>query len=183
MRGETMNLWTIHEANGFFLTKGRVDHSKSIYYNDTPGVKEAYHTLWPRIGVPDGQIVWCYTRKEDMSKTGTPKTLWILDVPESSIITYIDDIMWNCILGIRVRLTPRYMRDIKAEASASFPDDSKKRHMHENKLTEQFWRQERSGEELWTKVFLDEMVDGSPALIKHPVEEDWIIDEQIYQGN
>jgi hypothetical protein len=176
-----MKLWTIHDTYDFKLSKGHVDHSKSDYYNNTPGVKEAYYKLWPLIQVPDGQIIWCYTRKEDIRKTGTPKIKYTLKVPEDSVITYIDDIMWNYILGIRVNLTQSYKRKIRAEAGNKFPNNPCKRKTFEKELENKFWENKPPARELWEKLRLDKAVDGSPALIKHPIPYDWIIKSETIQ--
>lgn len=176
-----MELWTIHDTDDFKLSEGHVDHSKSDYYNNTPGVKEACHKLWPLIKVPDGQIIWCYTRKEDIPRTGTPKIMWSLAVPEDSVITYIDDIMWNCILEIRVNLTQSYRRPIRAKAGNKFPNDPYKRKNLEKELENKFWENKPPAEELWEKLLLDKAVDGSPALIKHPIPDDWIIKRRTIQ--
>lgn len=173
-----MKLWTIHNTEDFSLCSGHVDHSKSDYYNNKRGVKEAYQKLWPLIKVPDGQIIWCYTCKED-TKTPTPKIQWSLEVPRGSIITYIDDIMWNCILGIKVKLTPRYMRNIRAAACSRFPYDGQKRRSYEEELENDFWNNVPSQQELWSKLLIDEAIDGSPVILKHPIREEWITDKCI----
>ncbi len=176
-----MKLWTIHDTYDFKLSEGHVDHSKSDYYNNTPGVKEAYHQLWPLIRMPDGQIIWCYTRKKDIPQTGTPKIMYSLKVPEYSVIKYIDDIMWNCILGIRVCLTPSYKRNIRVKANAKFPNDPRKRRIFEKELEKEFWENKPPAEELWDNLLLDKAVDGSPALLKHPIPDDWIIESITIQ--
>ena len=179
-----LKLWTIHDTNDdtndFKLSEGRVDHSKSYYYNKTRDIKKAYHQLWPLIKVPDGQIIWCYTREKDCAKTSTPKIRWALKVPECSIITYIDEIMWNCILDIRVSLNSSYKRDIKAKANDEFPNDGNKRYALEKKLEKEFWENKPPVEELWEKLLLDKAVDGSQALIKHPIPDDWIIEKKPF---
>ena len=176
-----MKLWTIHDTYDFKLSEGHVDHSKSDYYNNTPGVKEAYHQLWPLIRMPDGQIIWCYTRKKDICKTGTPKIMWTLEVPEDSVITYIDDIMWNCILGIRVCLTLSYRRPIRAKVEKEFPNDPCNQKILEKEFVKKFWENKPPAEELWEKLLLDKAVDGFPALIKHPIPDDWIIKSETIQ--
>lgn len=185
-----MKLWAIHnkndDTNDFKLSEGRVDHSKSDYYNDkhgvTPGVKEAYHRLWSLIKVPDGQIIWCCTREKDFVKTSTPKIKWTLDVPECSIITYIDYIVWNRILDIRVPLPTSYKRDIKAKAGAN-PNDGPKRYALEKKLEKEFWENKPPVEELWEKLLIDKAGDCSNALIKHPIPTNWIIKSEPFQYN
>lgn len=176
-----MKLWTIHDTYDFKLSEGHVDHSKSDYYNNTLGVKEAYHKLWTLIKVPDGQIIWCYTRKEDIIKTGSPTIMWSLEVPEYSVITYIDDIMWNRILGIQCCLTPSYKCNIRAEAENKFPNDPCKQRILEKELEKEFWENKPPAEELWGKLLLDNAVDSLSALIKHPIPDDWIIKNETIQ--
>ena len=176
-----MKLWTIHDTYDFKLSEGHVDHSKSHYYNNTHGVKEAYRELWSLIKFPDGQIIWCYIRKGEIPITGTPKIMWTLEVPENSVIVYIDDIMWNRILGIRCRLTLSYRRNIRAEAEKKFPNDPCKQRILEKELEKEFWESKLPTEELWKKLLLDKAVDGSPALIKHPIPDKWIIKSKTIQ--
>ncbi len=176
-----MKLWTIHDTYDFKLSEGHVDHSKSDYYNNTLGVKEAYPQLWSLIGIPDGQIIWCYTRKEDICITSEPIIMYTLEVPEDSVITYIDDIMWNCILGKRPRLTLSYRRPIEAEAGKKFPKDPYKRRNLEKELVNEFWENKPPAGELWEKLRLDKAVDSSSALIKHPIPDDWIIKSEPIQ--
>ncbi len=176
-----MKLWTIHDTYDFKLSEGHVDHSKSDYYNNTPGVKKAYPQLWSLIRMLDGQIIWCYTRKEDICITSKPMIMYTLKVPEDSVITYIDDIMWNCILGNQVRLTPSYRRPIRAKVEKKFPNDSCNQIILEKELENKFWENKPPAKELWKKLLLDKAVDGFSALIKHPIPDDWIIKSEMIQ--
>ncbi len=170
-----MRLWTIHKRNGFSLSEGSVDHSKSDYYRKTRGIKEAYQQLWPHIGVPNGQVIWCYTQEGDIPRTNTLKTKWSLQVPENGVIKYVDDIMWNCILGIRVHMTPCYRRVLRAIAGIQFPYNGHKRRAFEKELEKEFWQKKHAPAELWDKLLLDEAIPGSSALIRHPIPREWII--------
>lgn len=179
---EIIKLWHIHKTNGFKLSEGHVDHSKSEYCNDDKlGIKEAYHKLWDIIKVPDGQILWCSTLN-NIPKTSIPRFVSTLEVPECYLIKYIDDIKWNQILGNPVPLTLRYSRPIKAKANDKFPNDPQKRRTFENELEDEFWENKPPEEELWKNLFLDKPdEDGSSALIKHPIPEEWIIESETIQ--
>lgn len=181
---EIMKLWHPSDRNDFKLSEGHVDHSKSEYCNDDKlGIKEAYPKLWELIKVPDGQIIWCYTRKENIPKTSTPRFTSTLEVPEDSWIRYIDDIKWNQILGIpKVHLTLRYSRPIKDKANDKFPNDPQKWRDFENELEDEFWENKPPAEELWKNLFLEKPdEDGSSALLKHPILAKWIIRSETIQ--
>jgi hypothetical protein len=171
-----MRLWTIHNNPAFSLTDGRVDHTKSEYYMSIQAVREAYPKLWRCLGVPDGQIIWCYTQKENIARTGTPKQMWELEVPEPSVLTYIDDVIWNRILKIRVPLTRRYTKAIQEKANKKFPDNPQSRRHYEKELENKFWDDKLPESALWNQLRLDKPIDGSSALIKHPVRKEWIIE-------
>jgi len=174
-----MRLWTIHNNQGFSLTEGKVDHSKSEYYASIPAVREAYPKLWRHLGVDDGQIIWCYTRTEDIPVTSIPRHMWELEAPESSILTYIDDVTWNRLLGIRVRLTPRYTEAIREDAAKKFPHDPQARRQHEIESEKRWWDHKPPESTLWRELFLDKPVDGSPALLRHPIQKEWIVDCRV----
>jgi hypothetical protein len=171
-----IRLWTIHNNGAFSLTDGRVDHGKSEYYMGIPAVHEAYPKLWRCLGVTDGQIIWCYVQEGDIPVTGTPKRMWELEVPESSVLTYTDDVIWNRILRIKVPLTRRYTKTIREKANKKFPDNPQSRRHYEKELEKKFWEDELSESALWNQLCLDRPVDGSSALIKHPVRKEWIIE-------
>ena len=172
-----MRLWTIHKNGAFSLTDGSVDHSRSEYYMSIPAVREAYPQLWRHLGLADGQIIWCYTRREDIPDTDTAKRIWEIEVGTSSVLAYIDDVVWNRILRIRVPLTPRYRKPIREEAARRFPDHSQARREYEKKLEQRFWDRRPPEGKLWRELFLDKPADGSSALIRHPLQEEWIVQE------
>lgn len=104
-----MKLWSLHDPS-FSLTDGTVVHSLSDYYTSVKGVKDAYHKLWTKIGEPDGQIAWCYTIDDHIPRTGIPKVLWRLEVPDDRILCFVDDIAWNKIIGQNQVSLPRHLQ-------------------------------------------------------------------------
>jgi hypothetical protein len=173
-----MRLWTAHRNRMFSLTSGRVDHAQSEYYRDVPRVSIMYARLWQKLGIRDGQIIWCYTRAEDILITSIPKYTWELEVPDSSILAYIDDVVWNCLLGIKIRLTSAYASPIREEAAKKYPDDPRLRRQFETESEHLFWDHMPPESTLWERLFLEKPVDGSSALIEHPVPDEWVVSFQ-----
>ncbi|MEN6576030.1 MAG: hypothetical protein ABFD90_06790 [Phycisphaerales bacterium] len=102
--------------------------------------------------------------------------MWELEVPESSVLTYVDDVVWNRILRIRVPLTARYTKAIREKANEKFPGNPQARRRYEKELETEFWDDDPPEDALWSQLRLDEPVDGSSALIKHPIRKEWIIE-------
>jgi len=135
MCDEMITLWTVHSPD-FDIRAGKVDHSKSEYYLNTPGVKEVYHELWRRLNTPKGQIIWCYTEYSDIAKTGIKKVMWELQIPLENVVCFIDDLVWNRILGIRCNVGRTLRRKWQNEAIEKCPSDS---HFYFKKCEEDFW--------------------------------------------
>ncbi|MGB7161058.1 MAG: hypothetical protein WBD40_23555 [Tepidisphaeraceae bacterium] len=152
-----MKLWSLHDPS-FSLIDGTVNHLKSHYYTSVHGIKDAYHKLWPRIGQPDGQIVWCYTTGDQIARTRTPRVLWRLDVPGHEILCCVDDVAWNNIIGARGIALPPHLQ-------------------HE-------WnRQPRTGD-WWDELIIPDKLAGRlrTALICHPVREDYVTERLNWQA-
>ncbi len=172
-------LWTLHPPC-FSLTKGRVDHKESENYCDLPGAKEAYHELWSRQQILDGQVVWCYTDESLIRKTGgIEKIKWELSVPDSKIICFIDDLVWNRILGKRYRV-PDKMRQWDDEALKKYPNDLNARKDYKGYLEESFWNREPVSGSWWCELFTENTCNGESALIRHPIPCEWIIGHEIW---
>jgi len=142
-------------------------------------VREAYLKLWRRLGVNDGQIIWCYTRREDIRVTSIPRYMWELEVSDSSILTYVDGVIWNCLLGIRVPLSARYTEAIRKEAAKKFPHDPHARRQFEIESEKRWWEHRRPESTLWKELFVDEPIEASSALLRHPIQKDWIVDCRV----
>lgn len=182
MTNEYINLWSIHTPD-FSITEGRVDHSKSNYFQNTQGVKEAYKKLWKRINIPDGQIIWCYLDKTEIPITGTEKTLWEICLPISKVIKYVDDIVWNRILGIKCRVPSCLFFQWRQEGIGKFPHNPTLAHDYERKCRDDYWTQKPKGNSWWDELFV-EMDKGLSmnALIRHPVQEDLIKNKIKWQS-
>ncbi len=158
-------LWSYHlKDHNFDLTSGQVDHSKSRYYNKTQGVKDAYPKLWQMLEIPSGQIVWCYTDDKTFKKTGIPYLEWHLKVPTQNILKYVDDIVWNRILGIR----------------CSLPEYLSQKLRREGKKEEVFWNQQAPSGDWWNHLLLARPHEGDCwALIRHPVPVELAVGKRI----
>jgi hypothetical protein len=144
-----MKLWSLHDPS-FSLTDGTVIHSKSDYYTTVNRVKDAYHKLWTKIGQADGQVIWCYTTFDHVPRTGIPKLLWCLDVPDDRILCCVDDIAWNRIIGQNQVALPRHLQ-------------------HE-------WDRQPKMGDWWSELLLANNMPGPlrTALIRHPVPEQFV---------
>jgi hypothetical protein len=173
-----INLWTIHSPN-FSITDGRVDHSKSEYYQNTQGVKQAYPKLWQRINIVDGQILWCFPDKNDIRKTGEKMVLWELYLPRSEVIQFVDDMVWNRILGIECDV-PMSLRCQWCDKSLKkFPNNQKTAKEYEHKCYQEYWMQKPKAGSWWDELFVSS-ISGSistSVLIRHPVQSAWVKDK------
>lgn len=170
---EMLDLKTLQTPD-FPLSRGKVDHTKSEYYQDTPGVKEAYHKLWTKIGTPEGQIVWCYTEDVYIPKTSTKKVLYKLRVPSDQFICYLDGLVWNRILGIKCMETRSLRNQWTNQAAKIFPHSEKERDKYMQRCSEEFWSQKPETGSWWDELIVQEPGECVDALIRHPVPENFI---------
>ncbi len=171
-----INLWTIHPPD-FSIKEGRLDHSKSEYYKNTPGVKQAYPELWKRINIPDGQIIWCYTDKSDITKTGIIKKRWDLYLPVSEVIQFVDDMVWNRILGIKCDVPPSLRNQWRDESQKKFPSNPATAKVYEKECYNNYWMKKPKTGSWWDELFVSRIGECTSALIRHPVREDCIKNE------
>ncbi|MCD4832118.1 MAG: hypothetical protein K8R02_10015 [Anaerohalosphaeraceae bacterium] len=171
---DQIKLYTIHSQD-FSLTDRPVDHNKSRYYRETAGVPEAYHKLWHKLGIIDGQIVWCHTCEDNIVREGDSIVKYELCVPKSKIICFIDDIVWNRILGIGGIFSEK-MRNECFQEWKNNPSGLNLRD-YQKKYEENFWKQEPKSGDWWDELFVSE-VAGSMAIIEHPIPCEWI----MYRG-
>lgn len=171
-----MMLWTYHSPD-FSLTAGRIDHAKSDYFRTIPTVPKAYRRLWKL--VKTSNIIWCYTRqKSRCAKTGSDKLEWNLEVPDSEILTLVDEFIWNRILELpNVQPPEAYRREAKSEALHRFPGNRKEQDAFERKRCNDYWNQEAPPGGWWKRLFVKNPHDGEriSALIHHPVPIPWIV--------
>ncbi len=187
MPEKRINLWTIH-SDDFSISEGCVDHSKSIYYKKTKGVKDAYPELWKRLSkevsnkekskaIEEGQIIWCFTSKDEICRTGIRKIKWDLFVPESEV-TFMDSLVWNRILGIRCGVGSEMSNKWKDGGLEKYPYDIKKARYYEKKCCDKFWSQKPASGSWWDELFVDDKQENaSCALISHPVPDSWILEK------
>ena len=168
-----VKLWTWHKPD-FSLLDGHVDHQRSEYVQTVQGVADAYRKLAARIGT--GKIVWCYTVPHQRTVLPCHTDVeWILAVPRESILRFVDDIVWNRILGIRCALPSKIRHDWCDKALHRFPDDADARKRSEEELEESFWAQPPPGESWWSALFTREAAsEHVSALIPHPIKDEWV---------
>ena len=171
---EIVDLWTIHSPD-FDLTAGKVDHSKSKYYLSVSGVKEAYHELWRRLNTPEGQIIWCYTERDDIVRTGEEKIRYEMKIPHENVICFLDSLVWNRILGIKCGVGNKMRRQWKEEGIEKCPNDY---HSYIEKRYEEFWNQKPKTGSWWDELFVQNIGECIDAIIHHPVHENFV-KEQI----
>jgi len=180
-----INLWTIHSED-FLISEGRVDHSKSIYCKEIKGVKDAYPELWKCLSkkvsnkekakaIEEGQIIWCFTSKDEICRTGTRKIKWDLSVPESEVI-FVNSFVWNRILGIRCGVGNEMRLNWQKEGIEKHPYNAKKAHDYEKECYDKFWSRKPASGSWWDELFVDDKQENAGhALISHPVPDSWIL--------
>ena len=169
-----MKLWTIQGLE-FDITRGRIDHSKSRSYTnangETANVKDAYHKLWETLQEPDGQIIWCCSCDCLLPRTGTPKSLWSLRVPDDEIICRIDDYAWNKIIGKACDMPPRCRSRSRSESlinSCNAVLRARRTQLEPKGLT---W---------WDELIARDQASGyfRSVLIRHPAPNAWVEERQ-----
>ncbi len=170
MSDEIVTLWTIHPPD-FDLTSGRVDHSKSEYYLTVSGVKEAYQELWRRLNTPEGQIIWCYAKNDDIVKTGEEKIMWELQIPREKVICFLDSLVWNRILGIRCAVGNTMRRQWIKEAIENDPRNSR---AYLKRREDDFWNQKPKTGSWWDELFVHNTGELADAIIHHPVPNNFV---------
>ncbi len=169
-----MKVWTWHKPD-FSLLNGHVDPKRSEYVQSVTGVAEAYRHLAALIGT--SQFVWCYTIPgQRIQLPCHTEVEWTLDVPSDSILGFVDDIVWNRILGIRCGVSSEMREAWRNEAMRSFPHDAAARGRHLTEQEESFWTQALPGERWWESLFVEpEPRECVSALVPHPVAKKWVL--------
>jgi hypothetical protein len=172
-----MQLWS-WQGRDFSLLEGRVEFTKSPYVETVPGLLEAYQRVWKHVG--RDQIVWCWTRPDEHIDVDTTEVKWSLEVPESEILTLIDDFVWSRILyGDRVQdchPPRRLQREWWDRALEVYPDDSESRTNFLKKQHQDYWNQEPPSGDWWNHVFVnDTNRDSTSAIIPHPIKREWVV--------
>ena len=130
-------LWT-WQGDDFDPVVDRLDRSKSHYWvrEACPNLRQSYAELDELLclrGLPkdrEHQFVWCYTTAPRTDWYGC--RLWPLDVPQDSILAYLDSRIWEHLIG------------------GALPADLQEtwRHeLHSRRITAEQWQQEFSRKE------------------------------------
>src|SRR5262249_46037604 len=125
---DQMKLWT-YQGEGFDPRSDRVDWTRSDFWND-PAIRKVYPVLWRRLGVEDGQILWCCTRQERGNWEG--KVEWVLDVSPLDC-WFTDGLVWNRLLDRQCSLPQKMRYAIMDEALLHHPDDPEQRAAYERR--------------------------------------------------
>jgi hypothetical protein len=95
---------------------------------------------------------------------------------------FIDELVWNRILGIRCHVSKTMQYQWKKEAMNQFPNDADAQHSYINQRKETFWRQEPKFGSWWDELFVPEPEECASAIIHHPIPEkfvknkkDWVL--------
>jgi hypothetical protein len=177
-----MELW--HYAGpDLHLANGHIDHSRSAYRGDLK-IMAAYRELWNRLDIRDGQILWCYTEHGQRRLTGTTEREWHLRVPPDQIISCVDGLVWNRIIGSRSHVTRQMREEWIGEAQGLYPHDADACERHESMRLDQFWDEPEPPGGWWGRLLIPlETAEAKDAIIRHPVNRDWIIGEQLVSSS
>jgi len=127
--------------------------------------------------MPEGQIVWCFTCKHEI-KPEVSKVLWELEVPEQEIVRFVDDIVWNRILGIKCWLPSSLRRTFRSKALEKFPYSADERKNCVKEQEEAFWSQDAPTGSWWDSLFVHQKsCKGVSAIVRHPLRHEWVVQE------
>jgi hypothetical protein len=141
----------------------------SKYAQDFP---QQYKELW-RILKTD-QIIWCGTDGDWPMKGGYEE--WSLEVPESALLTIVDEMIWNEILGKKF-FSKRLFDQLEAEASKTLCNCEQ---IAQFAMTRMESSCQTIGER-WTRLFIDDPFDPrASVLLKCPIESQWVVETKTY---
>lgn len=173
---DPLQLWTF-QTQDFSLTEGCVDHSKSEYHRMVQGVPLAYQKLADLLGTD--QIVWCYTDRTDYKKTGVSRTEWVLEVPESEILKFIDGFVWNRILGQKCPPPKELLYSWRVPAIERHPGDFPAQERFIADQNKSYWELPPPSGDWWNHLFVENSEnEGIDALIRHPIRREWVKDQK-----
>lgn len=179
-----MRLWT-WQGMGVSLTSGKVNHSQSEFLNspiqkDRELIQSAYRRLVDMLGTD--QIVWCFTWRYEWFQTENNRRIeHELDVPVTDFLAVIDCLSWERIIGNEThypsKLLEKWKSDARQSLNSSSDIDEIDRYLEKQKAE---FDEKLSQQDLWDHLFLDckelNVLDlECTALIKHPVNPEWII--------
>ena len=174
MSEPTVKLWS-SQSSDFSLTSGRVDHSKSYYFQHTEGIPEAYRRLALQFGTD--QIIWCNTRYVDLKKRDIKSIEWELVVPKEAILALVDEFVWNKVFGqTGFRPPQRLIDEWQQEANEQYPYDGRARRRYTDEQRQRYRQEPAPSGDWWNHLFDAEYgEEGVCALLRHPVEPEWVI--------
>lgn len=95
-----MKLWT-WQADEIRPSVGDIDpRCPGSYYDTNPKFRPAFEKLWKKLDTD--QLLWCFVDEEEAKEAREHwrgRSLWALDVPEDSILAFIDPGVWERLLG------------------------------------------------------------------------------------
>ena len=108
----TMMLWT-WQGFDFCPPFDPVDRAKSdfLIHSACPNIHSAYAELDELLALPmdrKGQFLWCHTT-ESWGESWHKRCLWSLDVPQESILAYVNGPVWEHLIGSKS--VPRNLRE------------------------------------------------------------------------
>ena len=165
-----ITLWTIH-SDDFSITSGEVDHDKSEHYRKNPHVRKAYHELWRRLSIIDGQIVWCFTKYNSDRERWKGKIMKELQIPREKVLRFLDRSVWERIVG----WPPAYGRiRVQGWINEAPKGYSGGPSSYVEKCRQDFLNQKPKTGYWWDELFVEETVKRADAIIDHPVPDNFV---------
>jgi hypothetical protein len=138
-----------------------------------PEVPSAYAALARRLGTD--QIIWCYTQQPDRRMMPSDRVEWALDVPTNRILAFMDDYIWNRIIGLRPHAPPELRRKWRADALHRHPHDPGGREQFRREQEKAYRVESPPNGDWWSRLFASpNAAEGVTALIAHPFQAMWV---------
>ena len=158
---EVYHLWS-WQTEDIDLTKGKIFNGKYPWTDNYPKYPELRKKLSIKLGTD--QFIWCYTKDGEAMPR---RKKWELSVPKDRV-RLICSITWDWILkrnhGENIRcVIPNRLWYLSQLEYKEF----------QNKFHDA-WK-DKTPEELWDMLFVNEIGECTHALLLCPIKEDWII--------
>ena len=102
-------------------------------------------------------------------------TLYELEVPQSKIIAFVDDIVWNKILGYKPGL-PSIERRWRNEAIEKSPGNRKAHDKYVEERYKELWIEPPPSGDHWNELIVTRPCELVSAVIAHPVPKEMLLD-------
>ena len=173
-------LWSFHKQDFSLVDDDHLDPTRSENYKSSPYIANAYRGIWRELGTD--QLIWCYTRREDVRTIPRDKKEWALRVPRSAILSFLDGFVWARIIHAGNITPPRACEQgWKIEAIAQFPHDISAQHSFIDAKRDEYWNRSPPPAGWWSVLFVDDPgsspVEGIDALIRYPVVTAWVVSD------